>query len=113
MFDTASGPLTVTVDRRACNAINGVVSTLRAVVLVEGNSDLVALHTLAERHGRDLSAEGVEVVAMGGITNTRAFASRFGPHGLGIPLAGLYDAADEAKLRHGLAAAGLGAALER
>ncbi len=28
----------------------------------------------------------------GGITNTRAFASRFGPHGLGIPLAGLYDA---------------------
>jgi hypothetical protein len=49
---------------------------------------------------------------MGGITNTRAFASRFGPHGLGLPLAGLYDAADEAKLRHGLAAAGLGSALE-
>jgi len=90
----------------------GVVSTVRAVVLVEGNSDLVALHTLAERHGRDLSAEGVAVVAMGGITNTRAFASRFGPDGLGIPLAGLYDAADEAKLRRGLAAAGLGAALE-
>ena len=80
---------------------------LRAVVLVEGNSDRVALHTLAERRGRDLAAEGVEVVAMGGITNTRAFASRYGPHGLGVPLAGLYDAAEEAKLRHGLAAAGL------
>lgn len=88
------------------------MSTLRAVVLVEGNSDLVALHTLAECHGRDLFAEGIEIVAMGGITNTRAFASRFGPHGLGLPLAGLYDAADEAKLRHGLAAAGLGSALE-
>lgn len=88
------------------------MSTLRAVVLVEGNSDLVALHTLAERHGRDLFTEGIEIVAMGGITNTRAFASRFGPHGLGLPLAGLYDAADEAKLRHGLAAAGLGSALE-
>lgn len=81
-------------------------------MLVEGNSDLVALHTLAKHHGRDLVAEGIEIVAMGGITNTRAFASRFGPHGLGLPLAGLYDAADEAKLRHGLAAAGLGSALE-
>ena len=88
------------------------VSKLRAVVLVEGNSDRVALHTLAERCGRDLAAEGVEVVAMGGITNTRAFASRYGPRGIGVPLAGLYDAGEEAKLRHGLAAAGLGAALE-
>ena len=49
---------------------------------------------------------------MGGITNTRAFASRYGPRGLGLPLAGLYDAPAEATLRHGLAAAGLGAALE-
>ena len=80
--------------------------------MVEGNSDRVALHTLAERHGRALTDEGIEVVAMGGITNTRAFASRYGPHGLGVPLAGLYDAAEETKLRHGLAAAGLSAALE-
>lgn len=82
------------------------------MVLVEGNSDRVALHTLAERSGRDLVAEGIEVVAMGGITNTRAFASRYGPHGLDVPLAGLYDAAEEAKVRHGLAAGGLDAALE-
>jgi hypothetical protein len=84
----------------------------RAVVLVEGNSDRIALDTVASRWGRNLSAEGVEVVAMGGITNTRAFASRLGPRGLGIPLAGLYDAADEAKLQRGLAAAGLVAALD-
>ena len=90
----------------------GEVTTLRAVVLVEGNSDRVALHTLAERRGRDLAAEGIQVVAMGGITNTRAFASRFGPQGLGVALAGLYDAAEEAKLRRGLEAAGLRAALE-
>jgi len=63
-------------------ASNGEVTTLRAVVLVEGNSDRVALHSLAQRSGRDLAAEGIEVVAMGGITNTRAFASRYGPHGL-------------------------------
>ena len=75
-------------------------------------SDLVALHALAERSGRCLDSEGIEVVAMGGITNTRAFASRYGPRGLGFPLAGLYDAPDAAKLRHGLTAAGLGAPLE-
>ncbi|HSK56243.1 MAG TPA: TOPRIM nucleotidyl transferase/hydrolase domain-containing protein [Jiangellales bacterium] len=88
------------------------MTTLSGVVLVEGNSDRVALHTLANRRGRDLAAEGIEVVAMGGITNTRAFATRYGPHGLGVPLAGLYDAAEAAKLWHGLAAAGLGNALE-
>jgi hypothetical protein len=86
---------------------------LRAVVLVEGNSDRVALLTLADRRRRDLAAEGIEVVAMDGITNTRAFASRYGPHGLDVPLAGLYDAGEETKLRKGLAAAGLETALER
>ena len=93
-------------------APNGDVITPRAVVLVEGNSDRVALHTLAGRRGRDLASEGIEIVAMGGITNTRAFAVRYGPNGLDVPLAGLYDAPEEAKLRHGLAAGGLGAALE-
>jgi hypothetical protein len=88
------------------------VTCPRAVVLVEGDSDRVALHTLAERCGRHLAGEGIEVAPMGGITNTRAFASHYGPRGLGIPLAGLYDAPEEAKLRHGLAAAGLGGALE-
>ena len=88
------------------------MSTPRAVVLVEGNSDRVALHTLADRHGRDLDREGIEVVAMGGITNTRSFATRYGPRGLGVQLAGLYDATEERILRRGLAAAGLDAALE-
>ncbi len=77
------------------------------VVLVEGNSDRVALQAVARRTGRNLADEGVEVVAMGGITNTRTWASRYGPHGLDVPLAGLYDAADEAKLRRGLVAAGV------
>lgn len=88
------------------------MTTSRTVVLVEGESDRVALHTLARRLGRDLAGAGVEVVAMGGITNTRAFATRLGPRGLGVRLAGLYDVAEEDKLRHGLAAAGLLAALE-
>lgn len=83
------------------------MSTPRAVILVEGNSDRVALLTLAARRDRDLAAEGVDVVAMGGITNIRAFASQYGPQGFGLPLAGLYDAGEEPQLRHGLAAAGL------
>jgi hypothetical protein len=81
-------------------------------VLVEGDSDRLALHALAGRQGRDLAAEGVEVVPMGGITNTRAFAARYGPPGLGVPLCGLYDAPEEAHVRRGLAAAGLITALE-
>jgi Overcoming lysogenization defect protein-like, TOPRIM domain len=81
-------------------------------VLVEGESDRVALQTLAGRLGRDLAAEGVEVVAMGGVTNIRAFASRYGPLGLGLPLAGLYDAPEEGLLRRGLAAAGLPDAID-
>jgi hypothetical protein len=83
----------------------------RGVVLVEGESDRIALETLAARSGRDLAAEGIEVVAMGGITNTRAYASRYGPLGSDVPLAGLYDAPDQAIVRRGLAAAGLGHAL--
>ena len=89
-----------------------MVSPPRAVVLVEGNSDRVALLTLARRLGRDLAAEGVEVVSMDGITNTRAFATRYGPLGLDLPLAGLYDAGEERILRGGLAAAGIPRALE-
>lgn len=79
----------------------------RAVVLVEGNSDRVAVQTLAARRGRDLAAEGVVVLAMGGITNTRTFASCYGPGGVGVTLAGLYDAGEEDQLRHGLAGAGI------
>jgi len=93
-------------------ALNGAVDLPRAVVLVEGHSDRVALQTLAERLGRDLEAEGVAIVPMGGITNIRAFATRYGPCGLDLPLAGLYDAAEEPVLRRGLAAAGLPIALE-
>ena len=100
------------VTRAGGHAPNGAVDRLCAVVLVEGNSDRVALHTLGERLGRDVAAEGVRVVATEGITTSRAFASRCGPPGLHLPLAGLYDVAEEATLRRGLAAAGLVTALD-
>lgn len=85
------------------------VTTLRSAVLVEGVSDRAAVQALAGRLGRDLRAEGVAVVAMGGVTNVRACAARYGPSGLGVRVAGLYDAPAEAVVRRGLAAVGLGA----
>jgi len=75
------------------------------VVLVEGESDRAALLTLAGRLGRDLAAEGVEVVAMNGITNTFTYAQRYA----GARLAGLYDAAEERYLRQALDRAGVAA----
>ena len=85
----------------------------RAVVLVEGLSDQVALEALAERHGRSLSAEDISILPMGGATNIRSFLELFGPQGLDVRLAGLCDAAEEGEFRHGVERAGLGSNLTR
>jgi hypothetical protein len=85
----------------------------QAVVLVEGTSDQVALQALATRRGRDLAAERIAVVPMGGARNIRRFLERFGPRGLDLRLAGLCDAGEEADFRRGLERAGLGANLGR
>ncbi len=85
----------------------------RAVVLVEGVSDKLALEALARRRGRNLEAEAVSIVPMGGATNIRSFLERYGPHGLDVRLAGLCDAAEEADFRRGLERAGLGSKLTR
>ncbi len=60
---------------------------LRSVVLVEGSSDRAAHEVLAARRGRDLSAEGVAVVTMGGAKNIWRFVRVFGPPGHGVRLA--------------------------
>jgi hypothetical protein len=83
------------------------------VVLVEGISDQVALQALAARRGRDLAAEGVAVVPMGGARNLRRFLELFGPRGLNLRLAGLCDDGEEGDFRRGLEQAGLGADLGR
>jgi hypothetical protein len=80
----------------------------RAVVLVEGVSDQIAVETLAARHGRDLAAEGVAVLPAGGAGGITRYLRLFGPEGTGARLAGLCDAAEEHIVRRGLAAAGLG-----
>ena len=72
----------------------------RAVVLVEGISDRIALEALAERLGRDLADERVEIRPIGG---AQAIARALGGlAGSGIRLAGLCDEAEERHFRWAL-----------
>jgi hypothetical protein len=90
-----------------------VSDATRTVVLVEGISDQLALQALAERRGRNLDAEGVSIVPMGGAHNIGGFLRQFGPDGLDVRLAGLCDAGEEGDFRRGLERAGLGSNLSR
>jgi hypothetical protein len=83
-------------------------SLSRAVVLVEGISDQRALTTLASRRGRDLEAEGVAVVPIGGAHAVGPYLERFGPPGLDLKLAGLCDVGEEGAFRRALERAGMG-----
>ncbi len=85
----------------------------RAVVLVEGISDQIAVEALARRRGRDLDAEGVAIVPMGGATNVARFLEMFGPTGLDLLLAGMCDEREEREFRRGLERSGFGAKLTR
>jgi hypothetical protein len=85
----------------------------RAVVLVEGISDQLAVEALAVRRGRDLGGEGVRVVPIGGAQAIAGFLDRFGPQGLELRLAGLCDAAEERHFQRGLTRAGFGSDLDR
>jgi hypothetical protein len=87
--------------------------TARAVVLVEGVSDQVALRALAQRLGRDLDAEGVSIVTMGGAQAVGRFLDRLGLRGSNVRLAGLCDLGEEPVFRHALERAGYGSELTR
>jgi hypothetical protein len=86
---------------------------LRSIVLVEGQSDEAAVRALARRLAHDLDAEGVSIAEMGGYGNLGRFLERYGPSGLGVRLAGLYDAPEERHFERGLAQAGFGSNLKR
>jgi hypothetical protein len=80
-------------------------------VLVEGISDQRALEALAERHGRNLDAEGISIMAIGGAQAIGSVLEQLGPHG--VKLAGLCDAGEEVEFRRALERAGLGSNLTR
>ena len=82
---------------------------VRAVVLVEGVSDQIAVEAAALRLGRNLVAEGVVVVPAGGVGGIAALATRFA----GLQLAGLCDAAEVTWVCRALVRAGVGIAVDR
>ncbi len=89
------------------------VTEPRAVVLVEGVSDKLAVETLARRRGRDLAAESVSVVPVGGAQALGRFLHLYGPRGRHVALAGLCDAGEEGGVRRALERAGFGRDLGR
>ena len=89
------------------------VPSFGTVVLVEGVSDRIAVEALAELQHRDLAAEGVSIVAVGGAQAIGRFLRSFGPLGRDLRLAGLYDAPEEDDVRRQFERAGLGSDLTR
>jgi hypothetical protein len=81
----------------------------RAIVLVEGLSDQIAIETLAARRGRKLEDEGVVVVPIGGAQAIGRFLDRFRE----TKLAGLCDLGEEPVFRRSLEQAGFGSPLTR
>jgi hypothetical protein len=82
----------------------------RSVVLVEGVSDKHALEALAERRGRDLEAEEVVIVPIGG---AQAIGRFLGELRGDVRVAGLCDAGEEGDFRRALERAGRGRDLTR
>ena len=63
---------------------------MRGAVLVEGESDREAVLALAGKRGVRLTDRGVEVLAMGGITNIARYVAELAPT---HRLTGLYEKA--------------------
>ncbi|WP_233564920.1 TOPRIM nucleotidyl transferase/hydrolase domain-containing protein [Micromonospora musae] len=93
--------------RATARALAKVESAL-AVVLVEGISDQIALETAAVGRGRDLEAERVVIVPIGGAHAIGHFLTRLAPLGPQVRRAGLCDVREEAVFRRGLEAAQVG-----
>ncbi len=67
-----------------------------AAILVEGESDREAVLSTAIGMQRDLDAEGIVVIAMGGATNIDKHVRRCGSNGAGLELFGLCDGGEAA-----------------
>ena len=80
-------------------------SVPRAVVLVEGESDRIAVEALARRRGRDLAAESVAVVAVGGAHALERALRDWHC----VPVAGLYDLGEERAVHRALERCGVAA----
>ena len=84
------------------------IAESRAIVLVEGISDQIALETLAARRGYALDAERVVILPIGGVQAIARQLTALGAKGAQVTFAGLCDAAGEEVFRRALAMAHLG-----
>lgn len=96
-FESGPSATTAATARALARADRG-----RAIVLVEGISDQIAVETLARRMGRDLETEGVVVVPVGGAHAVARFLKLFEPGDSVRPVAGMCDAAEEEIFRSAL-----------
>ena len=83
----------------------------RALVVVEGASDQIAIEALAERRGIDLAEARIRVVPLGGAHSIGRFLEELGPPSNGLRLAGFCDAGEAAVFRRALERAGFGSDL--
>ncbi len=83
------------------------------VIVVEGESDKVALETLASRRGFGLAAAGVEIMAMGGAHAIGRFVFGLRRERPEVVLRGLCDEREEPDFRLALERAGFGPDLNR
>ncbi|KRE29430.1 TOPRIM nucleotidyl transferase/hydrolase domain-containing protein [Agromyces sp. Soil535] len=83
-----------------------------AVVLVEGESDRLAVEALAERLQFDLIAAGATVVPMGGVTNLRHHLAALAASSGATRVLGLFDLGEVAHVRRAVTDAGIAAAAD-
>lgn len=80
------------------------------VVLVEGDSDRLAVEALAARLGHDLASAGARVVSMHGVTNLHRHLGEIAGRHRPPRVLGLFDAAEIGYVRRAVDDAGLGSA---
>ncbi|MEV0458186.1 TOPRIM nucleotidyl transferase/hydrolase domain-containing protein [Catellatospora methionotrophica] len=95
---------------RALAGAQARIEDAAGLILVEGVSDQIAVETAAARRGRDLVAERVVVVPIGGAHAIGRFLTELGPLATRLRLGGLCDVREEEIFRRALTAAGLGSA---
>lgn len=89
------------------------IDTACAVVVVEGVSDQIAVTTTAHLLGRDLAAEGVVVMPIGGAHAIGRALRELQHRSGGVTVGGLCDVGEERYFRRAISAAGVGEVRER
>jgi hypothetical protein len=85
----------------------GTTTTIRTLVLVEGDSDVGAVHALADRVGCDLDLHRIQIWSADGVTNFSKVLAEFVRTHPGAEFCGMYDVADERHVRRALANAAI------